>query len=98
MSLIEITDPLYYPRTKLAENLVRNLADGISSAFTLFAPRRMGKTQFLLNDITPIAKSMGFNLFYFSFMNENTQSVQSDLKTALLKFSDEISPTTQLEK
>lgn len=96
MPKIKTTDPLYYPRTQLAENLVRNLADGISSAFTLFAPRRMGKTQFLLNDIIPIAKSMGFNLFYFSFMNENTQAVQSDLKTALLKFSHVISPTNQL--
>lgn len=98
MSQIEIADPLYYPRTTLAENLVRNLADGISSAFTLFAPRRMGKTQFLLNDITPIAREMGFNLFYFSFMNENTQAVQIDFKTALIKFYQDIHPTTHLSK
>lgn len=98
MAKFETNDPLYYPRLRLAENLVRNLADGISSAFTLFAPRRMGKTQFLLNDITPYAKALGFNVFYFSFMNENTQSAQTDFKLALMKFHQEIRPTTQLSK
>lgn len=98
MAKINTTDPLYYPRFRLAENLVRNLADGISTAFTLFAPRRMGKTQFLLNDITPTAQEMGFNVFYFSFMNENTQAVQADLKNALIKFHDEIRPTSYLGK
>lgn len=97
-SQIEILDPLYYPRTQLAQNLVRNLADGISSAFTLFAPRRMGKTQFLLNDVTPIAKSLGFNVFYFSFMNENTDAVQADFKSALLKFSEKIHLPSHLTK
>lgn len=98
MAKFETNDPLYYPRLRLAENLVRNLADGISSAFTLFAPRRMGKTQFLLNDITPTAKNRGFNVFYFSFMNENTQAVQADFKTALIKFHHEIRPTSHLNK
>lgn len=98
MAKIETNDPLYYPRLTLAENLVRNLADGISSAFTLFAPRRMGKTQFLLNDITPTAKAMGFNVFYFSFMNENTQAIQDDFKVALIKFHDEIRPSSHLGK
>lgn len=98
MAKIETNDPLYYPRLPLAKNLVRNLADGISSAFTLFAPRRMGKTQFLLNDITPTAKAMGFNVFYFSFMNENTQAIQDDFKAALIKFHDEIRPSSHLGK
>lgn len=98
MAKIKTTDPLYYPRLVLAENLVRNLADGISSAFTLFAPRRMGKTQFLLNDITPTAKEIGFNVFYFSFMNENIQAAQNDFKTALIKFHDEIRPSSHLGK
>lgn len=57
------SDPLYYPRTELADLLVRNLEEGISSAFTLFAPRRMGKTQFLLNDVTKSAKEHNFNVF-----------------------------------
>lgn len=98
MAKFNTNDPLYYPRFQLAQNLVRNLSDGISSAFTLFAPRRMGKTQFLLNDITPSAKAMGFNVFYFSFMSENVQAVQADFKTALMAFHDHIRPTTHLQK
>ena len=41
-------DPLYYSRRPYADALLTMLAEGVVSAFTLFAPRRMGKTQFLL--------------------------------------------------
>ena len=56
-------DPLYFPRQKLAMIMLESLQEGITHAFTLFAPRRMGKTQFLLNDIAPAAQEMGFNVF-----------------------------------
>ncbi|OOF47195.1 selenocysteine synthase [Rodentibacter trehalosifermentans] len=92
------SDPLYYPRVELADLLVRNLAEGISSAFTLFAPRRMGKTQFLLNDITKSAEQLGFNVFYFSFMNENRATIQGEFRQALMKFLTEISPTSALKQ
>jgi len=92
------SDPLYYPRTELADLLVRNLEEGISSAFTLFAPRRMGKTQFLLNDVTKSAKEHNFNVFYFSFMNEHRESIQSEFRQALIKFLSEISPTSALKE
>lgn len=41
-------DPLYFHRPEYAAKLVHSLQGGITHAFTLFAPRRMGKTQFLL--------------------------------------------------
>lgn len=63
-----INDPLYFPRQKLADIIIQSLKEGISNAFTLFAPRRMGKTQFLIKDIAPLAEQTGFNVFYFSFM------------------------------
>ncbi|WP_165087546.1 ATP-binding protein [Neisseria yangbaofengii] len=63
-----MTDPLYFPRTALAQTLIDSLQSGITHAFTLFAPRRMGKTQFLIKDIIPKAEAAGFNVFYFSFM------------------------------
>ncbi|WII92605.1 ATP-binding protein [Kingella negevensis] len=71
-------DPLYYPRTELATALLSSLKSGISHAFTLFAPRRMGKTHFLTNDIAPAAEKDGFNVFYFSFMDskDNANPVQ----------------------
>ncbi|EHK89607.1 hypothetical protein RHAA1_09726 [Aggregatibacter actinomycetemcomitans RhAA1] len=92
------SDPLYYPRTALAGLLVRNLKEGISSAFTLFAPRRMGKTQFLLNDITKAAEENGFNVFYFSFMNEHREPIQTEFRQALIKFLSEISPSSALKE
>lgn len=92
------SDPLYYPREALADLLVRNLSEGISSAFTLFAPRRMGKTQFLLNDITKSAQQQGFNVFYFSFMNENRSTIQTEFRQALMKFLREIRPTSTLKQ
>lgn len=76
-------DPLYFHRSALAETLLSAFQSGISSAFTLFAPRRMGKTQFLLQDITPLAKEKGFAVFYFSFMDRHdfppAQLFQRDL-------------------
>lgn len=65
-------DPLYFPRQGLATALIDSLKGGITNAFTLFAPRRMGKTQFLLRDIAPLAETRGFNVFYFSFMDGGT--------------------------
>ncbi|SUT88789.1 Predicted ATPase (AAA+ superfamily) [[Actinobacillus] rossii] len=65
-----MNDPLYFHRTELANSLVLNLKSGITHAWTLFAPRRMGKTQFLLNDVKPQAEKNGFHVFYFSFFDQ----------------------------
>lgn len=65
-----MNDPLYFHRTELANSLVLNLKSGITHALTLFAPRRMGKTQFLLNDVKPQAEKNGFHVFYFSFFDQ----------------------------
>lgn len=83
-------DPLYYPRADLAQRLINSLSDGIAHAFTLFAPRRMGKTQFLLNDITPIAEDKGFKVFYFSFMDVNNETVAERFQQALIRFTAEL--------
>ncbi|SMB90411.1 Predicted ATPase, AAA+ ATPase superfamily [Pasteurella testudinis DSM 23072] len=78
-----IQDPLYFHRTELAETLLANFKAGISHAFTLFAPRRMGKTQFLLNDVAQLADKQGFRVFYFSFMDSD-----NDFRGALQAFAD----------
>lgn len=83
-------DPLYYPRLKLAERLVNSLSDGIAHAFTLFAPRRMGKTQFLLNDVVHVAKEKGFRVFYFSFMDIDEATVTLRFQQALTRFAAEL--------
>lgn len=84
------TDPLYFPRTELAHRLLSSLKDGILHAITLFAPRRMGKTQFLLNDIKPNAEEMGFNVFYFSFMEKGEKELGETFTRSMLAFLDEI--------
>lgn len=85
------TDPLYFSRSELAQRLLISLKDGITHALTLFAPRRMGKTQFLLNDIEPKAEEMGFNVFYFSFMEQaDDNKTQQAFVYALLDFLNKI--------
>lgn len=81
-------DPLFFNRPEYADKLVNSLKDGITHAFTLFAPRRMGKTQFLLQDIAPLAKERGFNVFYFSFMD--SESPAADFQAALVQFARDI--------
>lgn len=88
------TDPLYFPRSELARRLLSSLKDGILHAITLFAPRRMGKTQFLLNDIKPNAEKIGFNVFYFSFMEKGEKELGETFTRAMLAFLDEIDGNT----
>ncbi|ASP16865.1 hypothetical protein HMPREF9120_00624 [Neisseria sp. oral taxon 020 str. F0370] len=84
-------DPLYFHRPEYAAKLVNSLKDGITHAFTLFAPRRMGKTQFLLQDAAPEAQRQGFNVFYFSFMDAAAPA--ADFQTALHDFVRSIRAT-----
>lgn len=81
-------DPLYFLRTDYARMLVSSLKDGVSHAFTLFAPRRMGKTEFLLKDIKPLAEQSGFNVFYYSFMDGENPA--SDFQASLERFAVDI--------
>ncbi|NEN76133.1 ATP-binding protein [Pelistega sp. NLN82] len=85
-----MNDALYFHRKAYAEQLTQTLKAGITHSFTLFAPRRMGKTQFLLKDMMPLAEQEGFNVFYFSFMGENTQAIQDDFRAALMAFNQKI--------
>ncbi|MBE2899049.1 ATP-binding protein [Pasteurellaceae bacterium 20609_3] len=84
------SDPLYFKREQLAKGLLLNLKEGITHAITLFAPRRMGKTQFLLNDVQPQAKAMGFNVFYFSFMDNQAGELSVRFTQALQAFAIEL--------
>ena len=90
-------DPLYFPRTRHAEHLVNLLTDGIVSTFTLFAPRRMGKTQFLLNDIRPAAEAQHVDVFYFSFMDTNSHP-ELRFQQSLLEFAHNRSASSKLKQ
>jgi len=46
-----IVDPWHFPRDAFAASILDTLDSGIVSAITLFAPRRMGKTEFVCTDL-----------------------------------------------
>jgi hypothetical protein len=61
MNLIEIW---HYHRPALAKIYLDTLNAGLVTSTTIFAPRRAGKTSFLLKDLTPAAKSAGYTVAY----------------------------------
>jgi uncharacterized protein len=81
------TDLWHYPRTPLAEQVLGLFESGLSSAFVFFAPRRMGKTEFLRKDIFPLANHKGWKTFYFSFLDAGP-SVITEFTRALTDFSN----------
>lgn len=59
----------HFPRKELAERYMNAFATGITGALALFAPRKMGKTEFVLLDLAPEAESRGYQVAYCSFWN-----------------------------
>lgn len=60
-------DPWHFPRPELARRLLSGLTVGPARALTMFAPRRTGKTEFLLKDFTPLAARERHRVIYVSF-------------------------------
>lgn len=79
-------DIWHYPRTELAKQVLGMFDTGLASSLTFFAPRRMGKTEFLRKDITPLAVEQGWRVFYFSFLDAGEQS-ESQFIQALQEFA-----------
>jgi hypothetical protein len=66
-------DGWHYPRSDLAEHYLELLSLGISSNFAIVAPRRRGKTLFVLQDLAPLAQKKGYLPVYASlWQNINT--------------------------
>ncbi len=63
----------HYSRTDLAKAYLQQFATGITSALTLFAPRRYGKTEFLLRDLAPCAQRQGNRVVYASMWASRTE-------------------------
>ena len=60
-------DPWHFRRDELAEQVLATLARGPVQALSLFAPRRAGKTEFLVQDLAPCAEGQGHRVIYASF-------------------------------
>ena len=63
-------DPWHFGRPDLARRTLTLLANGPARALTLFAPRRTGKTEFLMKDLGPLAETEGHRAIYVSFWQE----------------------------
>lgn len=86
------TDIWHYPRRELAKQVLGMFEIGLSSALVFFAPRRMGKTEFLLKDMWPLAKKKGWHVFYFSFLDTSANAKEA-FTLALVEFATEIGAT-----
>lgn len=84
-----VTDTWHYPRLVLAKHILALLESGLSSALTFFAPRRMGKTEFLRKDISPLAEKLGWQVFYFSFLDVGPKA-KLEFTQSLIQFAVEI--------
>ena len=60
-------DPWHFERGEFTAHILALLASGPAQALTLFAPRRTGKTEFLLKDLAPLAEDGGHRVIYASF-------------------------------
>src|SRR3990167_1698536 len=79
-------DIWHYPRNDLAKQVLGMFESGLSSALVFFAPRRMGKTEFLLKDVKPFAEKQHWHVLYFSFLDASTNAAES-FTLALVDFA-----------
>ena len=72
----------HYPRTELAEQYLGLLALGISSSLAIIAPRRKGKTLFILQDLAPLSQKKNYIPVYASLW-QNINAPHEGLIAAL---------------
>ena len=59
-------DPWHFARPELARRYLQTFQIGLISAQALFAPRRMGKSEFLEQDLIPAARKSGLLTAYLN--------------------------------
>lgn len=77
-------NPWHYPRPQVAQALLRLLESRVTPAETVFGPRRMGKTEFLLQDFAPLAERRGHKVVYLSLW----EAEDAPLALLVRKWSD----------
>lgn len=77
-----VPDPWHYPRTELARRTFALIEKRLANALVLFGPRRIGKTEFLIRDLGPLAEKAGHRVVYASFW-QSPLSPAATLLTAL---------------
>jgi uncharacterized protein len=81
--------PWYFPRPQLARKYLDLLMGGPGDPLALFAPRRIGKTSFLLNDLSREAERRGLASIYID-MWQNRGDALSAINYALQEALDDL--------
>ena len=81
--------PWYFARPALAAKYLDLLLDGPGDPLALFAPRRVGKTSFLLNELGLAAKARGFLPIYIDVW-QNRSDALSAINYALQESLDDL--------
>jgi hypothetical protein len=68
-----LADPWHYPRPELAARYLQVFDIGLTSARALFAKRRMGKSEFLEQDLIPAARDVGYATVYLNLWDARSQ-------------------------
>lgn len=92
-------DIWHFPRNSLAEKYLDLLKIGITNRITLFAPRRMGKTVFLVYDLAPLARKRKYLPIYISMWeeaNEPHKVIISNLEAAITELKSRQSTLRRL--
>ena len=84
-------NPWHYPRPEVAQSLLRLLESRVTPAETVFGPRRMGKTEFLLQDFAPLAEARGHKVVYLSLW----EAEDAPLALLVRKWSDALMAAPQ---
>lgn len=66
----------HYERTYLMERLIQSFELEIVQSLILFAPRRIGKTEFLEYDLKPALEGKNYHAIYFSFFTDSDDIVR----------------------
>lgn len=77
-------DPWHFPRPELAAAYIGGFELGLTSARGLFARRRMGKTEFLKNDLLPAALTTNYLAAYCNLWDDTEHPGQALASTILV--------------
>ncbi len=87
----------HFPRTDLAESILDRFEIGATTALTLFAPRRMGKTEFVVQDLLPMARERGYLSIYVNFWDRKQDPADS-LILGLTKATSQLSTASKIKQ
>lgn len=60
----------HYPRSRLAQEVLGNFELGTLSRGAIYAPRRKGKTEFILRDLLPLARKREWIAVYVNLWDD----------------------------